>query len=152
MSGQPDPKPERAEKRSRRSRDPLRVKNATLADRECWGCGREGANGHHLIPKDFTKPGPDADWNTVTLCGTGTAGCHGAYHGNPYTPILLGGKGERITPSLVKARIVARLLHEPRRLRAIFDFLDTSMLREQFFRRQLGMSARDLDDLLRRYA
>ena len=146
MAGRPDPKPERAEKRPRRSRDPLKVKNATLAARECWGCGREGANGHHLVPKDFTKPGPDAKWNTISLCGTGTSECHGAYHGNPYTR-----NGERITPTLVKARIVARLIHDPRRLRAVFDFLDASMLREQFFRRQLGMSARDLDDLLRRY-
>lgn len=39
---------------------------------------------HHLIPKgergDDVYPG-----NIVALCGSGSSGCHGAYHGNPYT-------------------------------------------------------------------
>lgn len=146
MSGAPDPKPERREKRSRRARDPLAVKRATLADRECWVCGRDGANGHHLIPKDFTKPGPDQDWNIISLCGTGTSGCHGAFHGNPYTPA----RGERITPTLVRYRIAFRLTLERPRLREVWDYLGSNELRERFFRRVLDMSARDFEELQRR--
>lgn len=150
MSGQPDPKPEPRVKRSRRGRDGgnrTMVKQTMLGDRECWGCGREGANGHHLIPRDFALRGPNLPWNIVPLCGSGTSECHGAFHGNPYTTA----SGERITPTLVRARIVARLIRDRARLREVWDFLDSSELRYRYFVRLLGMPHRDLDEMQRRY-
>lgn len=147
MSGRPDPKPAPREKRSRRRRDGLTVKRATLSDRECWGCGRDGANGHHLIPRDFSLRGPDLPWNIIALCGSGTSECHGAFHGNPYTTAA----GERITPTIVRARIAARLERDRQRLREVWDFLDSSELRYSFFVRLLGMPERDLDEMRRRH-
>lgn len=146
MSGKPDWKPERQPKKSRRRKAPLVVKQATLADRECWVCGEDGANGHHLIPKDFTLPGPDEPWNIVSLCGSGTMGCHGAFHGNPYTTE----HGQRITPTIARARILARLLKDRPRLREVWDYLGGSELRELFFVRLLGMHHRDLYEMERR--
>lgn len=81
----PDPKPGKGEKRTV---DRAATKHATLQNRECVACGRPGANGHHVLPKD--KGGDDVPENLVTLCGSGTAGCHGAHHGNPYTVTLPG--------------------------------------------------------------
>lgn len=80
-----DPKPERTRGNAAiRERDPQAVKLAALADRECASCGRDGANGHHVLPKGSPWFGDDCVENTVNLCGSGTMGCHGAYHGSPY--------------------------------------------------------------------
>lgn len=147
MAGKPDPKPARREKAPRRRRNPHTVRQATLSNRECWGCGRDGANGHHLIPKDFELPGPDEAWNIIALCGSGTMGCHGAFHGNPYTTAA----GERITPTLVRARIVGRLDRDRPRLRDVWDYLPASELRERFFVRVLGMRSRDVTEMRRRH-
>ncbi len=145
MSGKPDWKPERQPKQSKRRKAPLAVKQATLNDRECWGCGRDGANGHHLIPKDFAKPGPDEEWNIISLCGSGTSECHGAFHGNPYTA----GGGERVTPTIVRLRIAERLQHDRPRLRAVADYLDDEGLLHRFFVNLLGMSWNSYSALLR---
>lgn len=39
-------------------------------------------NTHHLLGK--AQGGDDVEPNLIPLCGHGTAGCHGALHGNPY--------------------------------------------------------------------
>jgi hypothetical protein len=74
----PDPKPGRR----RAVADPAALRRAALRRRECAACGEPGANGHHVVERD--DGGDDVDENIVTLCGSGTYGCHGALHGNPY--------------------------------------------------------------------
>lgn len=69
----------------RRIVDQSVVARATLRRRSCAACGGQGANGHHVLPKGHRPAGDDVEENIVTLCGTGTSGCHGAFHGNPYT-------------------------------------------------------------------
>lgn len=152
MSGQPDPKPEKAEKPARRLRDRLTVKRATLADRECWVCGKEGANGHHLIPRDFQPPGPDEQWNIISLCGSGTSGCHGAFHGNPYEA----GEGLtrfRITPAYARLKIAHRLLEpsERERLIEVMRYLGSSTTQERFLVRVLSLDEVTADDVRRRH-
>jgi hypothetical protein len=71
----------------RRIVDPAAVRRATLRRRECAACGEPGANGHHVVEKD--DGGDDVDENIVTLCGSGTMGCHGALHGNPYVKVVV---------------------------------------------------------------
>lgn len=83
MSGAPDPKLGR-----RRIVDPAAVKVAALRDRECAACGDPAANAHHILPKD--RGGDDVPENIVGLCGSGTSGCHGAFHGSPYVVTLVG--------------------------------------------------------------
>jgi hypothetical protein len=158
MSGDPDPKPVKAEKSARRSRDRIAVKQAALSDRECWGCGKDGANGHHLIPRDFEKPGPDEPWNIINLCGSGTSGCHGAFHGNPYTVedahMAFQTRGPlRITPLYVRLRIVHRLLEpsEIERLVEVMRFLGSSTLQERFFGRVLSLDDEQIDQVRRRH-
>lgn len=96
----PDPKPGKGEKRIV---DRKATKGSTLAMSECVACNRPGANAHHVLPKD--RGGDDVPANLVTLCGSGTAGCHGAHHGNPYTF-----KGERRTGEWVNRRIGEHLV------------------------------------------
>jgi hypothetical protein len=79
MIGGPDPKPLDGR---RRERDPFAVRIAAAARPECVACGGQGANGHHVLERD--DGGDDDARNIVTLCGSGTMGCHGALHGNPY--------------------------------------------------------------------
>ena len=45
----------------------------------CIVCGRYGTNRHHEPPKGL---GGERAWkgNFVSLCGSGTTGCHGLYH------------------------------------------------------------------------
>jgi len=51
--------------------------------RECVSCGMAAANGHHVIGKG--QGGDDVVANVAPLCGSGSSGCHGAFHGTPYT-------------------------------------------------------------------
>lgn len=82
----PDPKPTRRKgNRPRRIIDHEATRAATLADPECAACYGPGANGHHVVPKGAPHFGDDVAENIINLCGTGTSGCHGAWHGNPYT-------------------------------------------------------------------
>lgn len=111
----PDPKPG-----ARRTIiDPTAVKRATLRRRECVACGEPGANGHHVLERD--DGGDDVEENIVTLCGSGTMGCHGAFHGSPYVAtlvVLVDGETvettERRTQAWVAERIGTHLvLHRP---------------------------------------
>lgn len=117
----PDPKPEP------RVVDRRATLRKLLVDRECRACGEPAANGHHLIPKGAGR-GDDVDDNVIPLCGSGTTGCHGALHGNPYfwtppsTPVFSRGSvaavgqetplSERRDSRWVRERIAARLRPE----------------------------------------
>lgn len=84
MTGAPDPKPAKRERRPRRIVDHGAVKRSGLVNRECAACGKPAANSHHVIPRGGPHFGDDVPGNLVGLCGSGTMGCHGAHHGNPY--------------------------------------------------------------------
>jgi hypothetical protein len=74
----PDPKP------AARIVDRAALRRAKLANPTCAACGGGGANGHHVLPKGAgAGAGDDVVENIVGLCGSGTTGCHGAFHGNP---------------------------------------------------------------------
>lgn len=73
----PDPKP------TGRVKDRDAFAYARVREDACAACGRPPANAHHILPKD--KGGDDVAENLTMLCGTGTWGCHGVMHGNPYT-------------------------------------------------------------------
>jgi len=65
----------------------IRNRNATkiklLSDSLCRACRATATNCHHLIPKGSQR-GDDVPQNLIPLCGSGSEGCHGALHGNPY--------------------------------------------------------------------
>lgn len=46
-----------------------------LAHPWCVVCGLHGGTCHHVLPR--SERGDDVDANGVTLCGSGTTGCHG---------------------------------------------------------------------------
>lgn len=62
--------------------DPRVGRLHAAAHPECVACGAPGANAHHVLARG--DGGDDVAANFVTLCGSGTMRCHGAYHGNPY--------------------------------------------------------------------
>lgn len=72
----PDPKP------NPRVRDVDALRLARIASDECAACRGNPANVHHVIPRG--EGGDDVTGNLLLLCGSGTMGCHGALHGNPY--------------------------------------------------------------------
>lgn len=72
-----DPKP------AKRIKDPDALRVARLSGDECAACGVRAESVHHVIPKG--ERGDDVPGNLLLLCGHGTAKCHGAEHGNPYT-------------------------------------------------------------------
>lgn len=49
----------------------------------CAACGERAETGDHVIRRG--QLGDDVIANVVSLCGHGTARCHGAKHGTPYT-------------------------------------------------------------------
>ena len=74
----PDPKsPPRIVDREARRRARLRAE-------PCAACGGVPSNVHHVIQKSAPYFGDDVPGNLLLLCGSGTSGCHGAHHGNPY--------------------------------------------------------------------
>jgi hypothetical protein len=70
-----------------------------LIDPRCRACGVEAVNTHHLIGKG--QGGDDVCDNLIPLCGSGSHGCHGALHGNPY----VNAAGERVTGQVVRYAI-----------------------------------------------
>ena len=100
---QPDPKPERRKGNApRRIVDPVAIRMKMATELECRaGCGRRADSAHHLIQKGAPHFGDDVMGNIVGVCGHGTAGCHGAIHGNPYVDQ----DGERWTTERVAAAI-----------------------------------------------
>ena len=53
-----------------------------LRDPLCRACGARATNTHHLVGRG--QGGDDDVDNLIPLCGSGSDGCHGALHGNPY--------------------------------------------------------------------
>jgi hypothetical protein len=64
--------------------DPQAMLACVLAERSCRACGQPAGSAHHLVPRGGPHYGDDVAANLVALCGDGTSGCHGAWHGNPY--------------------------------------------------------------------
>lgn len=84
MTGNPDPKPAKRPRKARRIVNRAAVRQSGLVNRECAACGKPAANSHHVIPRGGPHFGDDVPGNLLGLCGSGTMGCHGAHHGNPY--------------------------------------------------------------------
>ena len=53
-----------------------------LRDPLCRSCLERAVNCHHLLGRG--QGGDDDVDNLIPLCGSGSEGCHGALHGNPY--------------------------------------------------------------------
>lgn len=120
-----DPKPVRTKgNRARRFIDPLVTSRVLrrLDRRECVACGGPATNGHHLVGKGTPYFGDDVEENIAPLCGSGTTGCHGAYHGNPYRshePVILvaealarGEKADPVEPEYRDREWVGRRIGE----------------------------------------
>ena len=60
------------------------VAQARVTEHECGACGRPPGSIHHVLQKSSPYFGGDVPANLIALCGSGTSGCHGAIHGNPY--------------------------------------------------------------------
>jgi len=69
---------------------------------DCLACGGRPIQAHHILSR--ARGGDDARGNLVGLC----AGCHGAYHGSPYT----GAFGKRIDAGFVRSAIARYIRHE----------------------------------------
>ncbi len=56
-----------------------------LLDSECLICGRQATNAHHIVPRSVRKEFFVGDRKLrsplFALCGSGTTGCHGEFHG-----------------------------------------------------------------------
>lgn len=74
MTFRPDPKP------SARRRKPYAMKAQRLSDPWCLICGSLAQSTHHVIKRG--QGGDDTRANLVSLCGTGTTGCHGLIERN----------------------------------------------------------------------
>lgn len=105
-SYEPDWKPTKAKKAkpTRGKRPPMR--NA------CVACGVIATNRHHVIQKGSPHFGEDIEENLAPLCGSGTSGCHGAFHGNPWVDKT----GHRWTADEVGAAIGRWLREDPARI------------------------------------
>lgn len=97
----PDPKA------APRVKDRKATTRATVG-RECVaGCGQRAANGHHVIGKG--QGGDDVVENVAPLCGSGSSGCHGAFHGTPYKDAA----GHRWTKAEVSAAVGSWIVTSP---------------------------------------
>lgn len=50
----------------------------------CAACGGPPGSVHHIVQRGSPFFGDDVIANVCLLCGSGTTGCHGAWHGTPY--------------------------------------------------------------------
>lgn len=98
-----DPKP------LARVKDTDAVRRARLRWDACAACGGDAGSAHHVVPKG--ERGDDVEANLLMLCGHGTAGCHGAEHGNPYVKVI-GIFQERRDAAWVHRRIGLTILHD----------------------------------------
>ncbi len=74
----PDPKvKERGPKKQARTIDRKATTRAVIKRRACGICGQPAATGHHVLKRGAPHFGDDLDANIVSLCGSGTTGCHG---------------------------------------------------------------------------
>lgn len=98
MSGAPDLKA------GGRVSDPTATKRTLLLYPACLACGASASNGHHVLAIGRGQTGDDLVANIISLCGSGSFGCHGAFHGNPYVV-----NGERRDAEWVARRIGEKL-------------------------------------------
>jgi hypothetical protein len=92
-------------KQGKRLVDPDAVQRSLFRHPECAACGVVADSAHHVVQKGSPHFGDDVEENVVGLCGHGTARCHGAFHGSPYTVA-----GERRDAEWVGRRIGQTLL------------------------------------------
>lgn len=121
----PDPKPERTRgNRARRHVDRDVRRAVLLAHPACVACGEPATNADHLVRRGVPHFGDDDPDNMISLCGSGTTGCHGARHGNPYTD----DQGRYWTPYIVRDKIGLAL--EPRHVAYVLGKLGDGPGRE----------------------
>jgi hypothetical protein len=77
LSGQPHPKPVKRKRKQIRVIDPKATARAVLTYPRCSLCPKPAATGHHVLPKGSPNFGDDVLANIVSVCGSGTTGCHG---------------------------------------------------------------------------
>lgn len=99
MTGEPDPK------ERQRIVDRQAARTAALKLLSCAACGGIGANQHHVVQRGSPYFGDDVPANFVSLCGSGTMGCHGALHGSPYWVSVGGLTPERRDADWVRRRV-----------------------------------------------
>lgn len=56
----------------------------------CVRCGMAGNNFHHRRSRSVTDDCTHAPCNAITLCGSGTTGCHGWVHAHPFEARAMG--------------------------------------------------------------
>ena len=85
----PDPKP------APRVKDPDAYARFHRFYQECLHCGNRHISFSHLLSGNDREDVFEAG---VPLCGGGTSGCHGAWHGHAY----IGDFGKKVTPRAVR--------------------------------------------------
>lgn len=127
----PHPKPSRKKQKPRRVVSAETMTVARLAMRECVCCGRNAGSIHHIVLRGAPHFGGDVLDNLVGLCGHGTALCHGALHGSPYTDA----SGHRWTQEEVATKIGLFIGRNPNMIRYVTRTLGDSPGREYLRRR-----------------
>jgi hypothetical protein len=65
--------------------EPLTAREFSLAvwieERNCVVCENPSSNAHHILRKGSPYFGRNVVQNGLSICGSGTTGCHGAFHG-----------------------------------------------------------------------
>jgi hypothetical protein len=98
----PDPKA------GKRIVDPDALRRARARGDECAACGGPASNAHHVIQRGAPHFGDDVVENLILFCGSGTEGCHGAFHGTPYVAHLKQIGGEPRTERRDRAWVARR--------------------------------------------
>lgn len=64
-------------------REQMLDRPSVLTANRCAICGRYATNAHHIVQKGMGGVSKDVERRIpkMTLCGSGTTGCHGAVHG-----------------------------------------------------------------------
>lgn len=80
------------------------IRSAKLIFDECAACGAPATNIHHVVSKGSPHFGDDVRQNFVGICGSGTTGCHGAFHGSPYVVEVYLWDGDPLDSSVLQRR------------------------------------------------
>jgi hypothetical protein len=107
----PDPK------QGKRIVDPDARRRVRARGDECAACGGPASNAHHVLQRGAPHFGDDVVENLLLVCGSGTMGCHGAWHGSPYVAYvkLVGDpvqRTERRDRDWVASRMGRFMLHQ----------------------------------------
>lgn len=90
-----------------------------------------------MIPRGAPHHGDDVAANLLAMCGSGTTGCHGAFHGSPYTD----DRGRRWTTADVQAAVGRTISARPATLSYVLGKLGDQAGRE-FLRRRYLLEAK----------